>query len=105
MIEEAMPLPPHIKPVHSSSSSWLRAPEGGILHSARRLGDKLAAGEEVGAITGPLGENPVPFISQYEGIIIGRTNLPIVNRGDALFHVARIKHGPAQPMADEDEII
>ena len=43
-----------------------------------------------------------------DGIIIGRTNLPIVNRGDALFHLARIRHkgkGPVLPTPDEDEII
>lgn len=28
--------------------------------------------------------------AKYSGVIIGRTNLLIVNRGDALFHVARV---------------
>ena len=107
MIKDALPLPPHIRPVHSSSSTWLRAAEGGILHSPRSAGDRVAAGEEVGAITGPLGENPVPVIAVDEGIIIGRTRLPIVNRGDALFHIARIKSKAklAQAVPDEDEII
>ena len=107
MIAEALPLPSHIKPLHSTSSHWLRAAEGGILHSPRRAGDKVAAGEEVGAITGPLGENPVPVVAEDEGIIIGRTHLPIVNRGDALFHVARLgaKVKAEQAVPDEDEII
>jgi hypothetical protein len=53
------------------------------------------------------------------GIVIGRTNLPVVNRGDALYHVARMKDastGRARvvhigseladaPLWDEDEII
>ncbi|HEY5364369.1 MAG TPA: succinylglutamate desuccinylase/aspartoacylase family protein [Aestuariivirga sp.] len=111
MIKEALPLPPHIKPTISNSSTWLRAPEGGILHSPRHAGDRIAAGEEVGAITTALGENPVPIVADDEGIIIGRTQLPIVNRGDALFHIARIKNKakaktkPAQAVPDEDEII
>ena len=109
MIKVALPLPPHIKPIHSSSSIWLRAPEGGLLHSPRRAGDRVAAGEEVGAITGPLGENPVPVVASDEGIIIGRTLLPIVNRGDALFHIARLKAKAkvklAEAVPDEDEII
>lgn len=107
MITEALLLPPHIKPIHSNASFWLRAAEGGILHSSRRAGDKVAAGEEVGAITGPLGENPVPIVADHEGIIIGRTQLPIVNRGDALFHIARLnsKVKLAEAVPDEDEII
>ena len=98
----------HQTQVHSSSSTWLRAPEGGILHSLRGAGDTVGAGEEIGVITGPLGENPVPVVTEDHGIIIGRTNLPIVNRGDALFHLARLKtksRGPVQSTPDEDEII
>ncbi len=107
MISEAPPLLPHLKPIHSSSSNWVRAPEGGILHSLRRSGDRVGEGEEIGVVTGPLGQNPVGITSDDEGIIIGRTNLPIVNRGDALFHIARIKGRPrvAQAVPDEDEII
>ena len=62
----------------------------------------------MGVISDPLGTTQVSVFAEDDGIIIGRTNLPIVNRGDALFHVARIKvksRGPVQPMADEDEII
>ena len=108
MIADAPVTPAHFASVHSSSSTWLRAPDGGILHSVRRSGDKVAKGEPVGVISDPLGKVQVPVVAEDDGIIIGRTNLPIVNRGDALFHVARIKvktRGPVQPMADEDEII
>ena len=62
----------------------------------------------IGVITDPFGEVTVPVFAEDDGIIIGRTNLPIVNRGDALFHVARIATKQRQPvveMADEDEII
>jgi uncharacterized protein len=108
MIADAPATLSHFAPVHSSSSTWLRAPDGGILHSVRRSGDKVGKGEPVGVISDPLGKVQVPVVAEDDGIIIGRTNLPIVNRGDALFHVARIKaksRGPVQPMADEDEII
>ncbi|MDE2385167.1 MAG: succinylglutamate desuccinylase/aspartoacylase family protein [Alphaproteobacteria bacterium] len=107
MIEEAIPVPPHMLPVHASASSWLRAPEGGILHSLRRPGDRVGDGEELGVITGPLGQNPVSVVAEGGGIIIGRTHLPIVNRGDALFHLARLKSKTRaeQAVPDEDEII
>jgi predicted deacylase len=108
MIADAPKKADHQVPVASSSSSWQRAPEGGILHSLRRVGDKVVENEEIGVISDPLGTHSVPVLCDEDGIIIGCTNLPIVNRGDALFHVARVKkksRGPVEAMADEDEII
>jgi uncharacterized protein len=98
----------HSTITRSSSSSWVRAPEGGILHSVRRAGDKVGLKEPIAIITDPLGTVTVPVFAEDDGIIIGLTNLPIVNRGDALFHVARIKtkaRAPILPTPDEDEII
>ena len=31
------------------------------------------------------------ILSKYAGIIIGKTNIPLVNEGDAIFHVARFE--------------
>jgi uncharacterized protein len=97
---------PNSPPVVSQSSLWLRAPEGGILRSVKSAGEAVAAGEAIGEISDPLGENMFQVIAPDDGIIIGRSNLPAVHRGDALFHIARVKgkHGPA-PLFDEDEII
>ena len=108
MIAEAPVVSPHSVVTHSTSSTWLRAPEGGILHSVRQIGDRVGQLEPVGVISDPLGSSHVPVVAEEDGIIIGRTNLPIVNRGDALFHVARIKTRARvadQPLPDEDEII
>jgi predicted deacylase len=108
MLSEAPLVPPHHKAVLSNSSTWVRAPEGGILHSVRQVGDKVGLKEPIGIITDPMGTVAVPVIAEDDGIIIGRTNLPIVNRGDALFHLARIRHKakePVMPTPDEDEII
>lgn len=108
MIAQAPAILPHAVLTHSSASSWLRAPEGGILHSVRRIGDRVGINEPVGVISDPLGTSQVTVVAEEDGIIIGRTNLPIANRGDALFHIARIRtksRGAVQSMADEDEII
>jgi uncharacterized protein len=92
--------------VMSTSSTWVRAPEGGILHSDRKIGSKVGRQQPIGIISDPLGQNMVSVTAEDDGIIIGRTHLPIVNRGDALFHVARIKpKGAAEDVMDEDEII
>jgi uncharacterized protein len=108
MIVDA-PLAESDSPVFSShSSTWVRAPEGGILHSMRQVGGRVDKQEAIGIISDPLGEDMVSVIAEDDGIIIGRTNLPIVNRGDALFHIARIKtktRGAVLAVPDEDEII
>lgn len=99
--------------VFSDASSWVRAPESGILHTTRRTGDRVGKGEVVGVVADPLGQASLPLFSEWDGIIVGRTNLPLVNRGDAVFHIARamplatIRQHPdeAVALADEDEII
>ncbi len=108
MVSNAPAVPGHAVTVHSTSSTWTRAPEGGILHSVRQVGDKVGRREPIGIITDPLGQVRVPVFAEDDGVIIGKTNLPIVNRGDALFHVARIKakaSSKVDAMPDEDEII
>ena len=108
-----------VPPAISRSSVWLRAPEGGILRSAHLAGEHVTAGEKIGEISDPLGENSAAVVSTENGIVIGRTNLPIVNRGDALFHIARVRDPETSrarigkiggeiaqaPLFDEDEII
>ncbi|MCA0433391.1 MAG: succinylglutamate desuccinylase/aspartoacylase family protein [Proteobacteria bacterium] len=94
--------------VHSTSSTWARAPEGGILHSRKHAGDRVGRREPIGVISDPLGTYSAPVFAEDDGIVIGHTNLPIVNRGDALFHIARIEGKTRAPLAalpDEDEII
>jgi uncharacterized protein len=108
MLETAPSVGAHHAITRASSSTWVRAPEGGILHSVRRAGDRVGLREPIGIITDPMGSVAVPVFAEEDAIIIGRTNLPIVNRGDALFHLARIKTKPKaaiQWVPDEDEII
>lgn len=119
MVSAADVMKGKVPPAYSLSSVWLRAPEGGILRAQRTIGDRVMKGETVGEISDPLGEKSVAVLSDDDGIIVGRTNLPVVNRGDALYHVARMKDPEVSrervrhisgklaqgPMFDEDEII
>jgi uncharacterized protein len=79
------------KPVVADSSHWVRAPEGGILRSAVRLGQRVSAGELLGRVSDPFGEREIAVSAIHAGIVIGRNSLPLVNEGDALFHVARME--------------
>jgi predicted deacylase len=77
-------------PVIADSSHWVRAPESGILRSALRLGQRVSAGELLGRVSDPFGTREFPVIATHSGIVIGCNSLPLVNEGDALFHVARM---------------
>ena len=43
----------------------------------------------------PLGEREVTVKATASGVVIGRTRLPLVHEGDALFHIARLDEGNA----------
>lgn len=80
-----------IEPVVARSSTWVRAPSSGILSTAVRLGARVARGQVLGVVSDPLGDEQGPVTSPVDGVVVGRTNLPLVNEGDALFHVAAFR--------------
>jgi hypothetical protein len=43
----------------------------------------------LGWIADPLGENAMPVEAPASGVIIGEASLPLVNEGEALYHIAR----------------
>lgn len=82
--------PPRIEPVVATSSTWVRAAGSGMLAARLPLGAQVKEGEVLGAISGPLGENEADVRARASGVIIGRTMLPLVYEGEALFHVAHL---------------
>jgi uncharacterized protein len=105
---------PNIRPpVFANMSKWVRAPDGGIFRTAKRIGEAISEGEIVGYVANPYEDSETEIRSPRRGIIIGRTTLPIVNMGDALFHIAwsdefersQPNREAADPIMDEDEII
>lgn len=78
------------EPVIANGSAWVRAPASGILRSQIRLGDKVEAGQSLGLIGDPFASADIPVVAPRTGIVIGRSHLPPVNEGDALFHLAHV---------------
>ncbi len=74
-------------PMMVNASSWVRAPEGGVFRTAKRVGDAVTVGEVLGHVANPYEDHAVEVHSGRRGIIIGRTTLPIVNMGDALMNI------------------
>jgi hypothetical protein len=77
------------------------------------------AGDRIGVVADPYGEHETEIRASASGIIIGRANIPAVNQGDALFHIAKVENASqlgahyeelerklgVEQMLDEDEII
>jgi predicted deacylase len=79
----------------ATSSQWLRASQSGILRSIVAIGSKVESGEVLAYINDPMGENSEAIVSPISGIVIGRTNLPLVFEGEAVFHIANYKKAGA----------
>ena len=79
-----------IDPLRARTSGWTRAEASGTLALHREVGDLVEKGETVGTLTAPLGDESTPVVSRDSGLLIGRTMLPLVYEGEALFHVARL---------------
>jgi uncharacterized protein len=81
-----------MEPVVAHSSAWVRASSSGILRTMVPLGARIKKDTLLGVVGDPFGEEEIQVTSSFSGIVIGRTNLPLVNEGDALFHIARFEH-------------
>lgn len=78
------------EPAVARSSTWLRSPEGGIFRSHVRLGARVKRDDLMGTVSDPFADGETPLLAHAAGIVIGRSRLPLVNEGDALFHIARV---------------
>ncbi|HUX78616.1 MAG TPA: succinylglutamate desuccinylase/aspartoacylase family protein [Alphaproteobacteria bacterium] len=89
-------------PVVSPASRWLRAPSTGIFRTTCNLGKKVLKGDILGKISDPLGVKNIDVTASFDGIVIGRSQLPIVYQGDALFNIAWVPD-PAKAEATIEE--
>lgn len=80
-----------VKPLIARSSTWIRAPHSGIVHPNIKLGDQINKNDALAIIADPFGSAETIITSPVAGMIIGKNNLPLVNEGDALFHIACFK--------------
>lgn len=74
-------------PIEVRKSSWVRATRTGIVHMECELGAAVAAGERIAVISDSFGKRLSVTKAHRTGIVIGRTEAPLVNRGDALVHI------------------
>ncbi len=78
------------KPALVRNTTWVRAPESGVLRPRVGLGAHVTEGHELGRVGDPFGAAEISVVAPVGGIIIGQTQIPLVNEGDALFHIAQL---------------
>lgn len=81
----------------ANNSSWLRANVSGIVNNKVNLGDQVLENEVLAEIGSPYGEILGTVTATRAGIIIGKQNIPLVQEGEAMFHIAYFSE-------DEEEI-
>jgi len=87
--------PKQTTPVMARSTTWVRAPESGIVTARVKLGNSVQKDQSIALISSPLGDEESQVVAPFDGIVIGQSNLPLTHEGDALFHLAAFKSVPS----------
>jgi len=69
------------------NSKWLRAKHSGIYRSYVSAGQRVEKGAQLGSISDPFGNFEEFFKNPQAGYVLNSNHTPVVNQGDALFHI------------------
>lgn len=78
------------EPFIAHHSQWIRASGSGVFSATRLLGESIQCDDVLGTINDPFSNREISVIAPCNGLIIGRSELPLVHEGDAIFHVAQL---------------
>jgi len=76
------------EPVLINNSKWIRANYSGMFHPKPILGKKVKKGSVIGSISDPFGYFERNIKASHTGYVICINESPIVNQGDAVFHIS-----------------
>ena len=80
-----------LNPVEARSTSWVRAPSSGIVSWNVKLGANVSKDQRLATLSNPIGDQEDVALAPFDGIVIGRSNLPLAHEGDALANIAAFK--------------
>ncbi|MDP5056305.1 MAG: succinylglutamate desuccinylase/aspartoacylase family protein [Marinomonas hwangdonensis] len=94
------------EPKIARSSSWVRATDSGFTTHLKALGDLVEEGDVLAEIKDPYGDILDRVLCKNGGIIIGKQNIPLVQEGEAMYHIAHyssadVVAGYMETMQDE----
>lgn len=81
-----------VEPMLARYMRWVRAPSSGIVSDKAKLGSSVYKGQHIAIVSDPLGDEEETVVAPFDGIIIGRSNLPLAYEGEALFNIAAFKN-------------
>jgi predicted deacylase len=84
---------PAATPKVAHRSFWVRARRSGLCQMRASLGDTVEAGQRIAMIIDTVGSRESQVRSRAPGLLIGHLNHAIVNRGDAVAHIAEFEGG------------
>lgn len=76
------------EPIVIKNSKWLRASYSGIFESFIENGHHIQHKKVIGRISDPFGEFEKKVVAPFDCYVYGMNTAPIVNKGDAIFHVS-----------------
>ena len=79
-------------PIITKTSKWIRSTESGMVRTIKALGDTVVQDEVIAYIDEPLGDESFEILAPFDGIIIGKSEIPLIQEGDAIFHIANFKN-------------
>ncbi|RCU45333.1 succinylglutamate desuccinylase [Corallincola holothuriorum] len=77
-----------IEPFVANRSDWVRASASGFVREYATLGKQVEKGDLLAEINSPLGELISQVVATRSGIVIGKQNIPLVQEGEAMYHIA-----------------
>ena len=69
-------------------SGWIRATESGFVTHIAQLGDHVNKGDKLATIADPFGSYLTSIESPAEGVVVGKQNIPLIQEGEAVYHIA-----------------
>lgn len=85
---------PPPRSVECPRSGWVRARGTGLLHLDVELGQRVDVGERLGGLFDSFGKRVRLVHADRAGIVVGRSEAPVVNSGDAVVHIAETAQSP-----------
>ncbi|NVJ53239.1 MAG: succinylglutamate desuccinylase/aspartoacylase family protein [Campylobacteraceae bacterium] len=79
-------------PIIAKSSQWIRSTESGIIRTIKGLGETVKENEVIAYVDEPLDDMSYEIKANFDGIIIGKSEIPLIQEGDAVFHIAKFKN-------------
>lgn len=89
MISDKVIVPTTEPSIEVEDRKWIRAKVAGLFSSKVENGSFVKAKQKIGVIMDTYGATNINVKAPFDGYIIAVNNLPIVNMGDAIFHIGK----------------